>query len=886
MPRVPTFVLRLVDPLLRRRREARLSAEIEMHLAALAEDYRARGMSESEARRRSAARLWWSGSRKAAPSRSSDLCPRSTGCFSICTLRIRVLGRERLFSLGVVLVLALGLAVNTTIFTIVNGMTWRGLPVPDADQILLIDSQRLGPRGAATYTSYADFRDWRAATRTLADIAAHRTSTMNLADDARPADRLGGVFLTSNTFGLLGVKPVIGRDFSSADDAPDAEPVVILGYHIWTARYFADPAIVGRTIRLNGTPTTVVGIMPPGFQFPLRADVWRPLAQMPSLDMVTRSARQLNVVGRRRDGVSVEEARAEMEAIAAALAAQHPDTNADLGTRTLPFTHAFVPPPPEAREPLIMLIAAAIVLLIACANGANLLLARAAQRAREMALRATLGASRFRIVRQLLVEALLLSVAAAVVGLGLSKAGVGFFARETADMGLPFWIAFEFDARVFAYVATACLGTAILFGLLPAWQLSGTNSSDVLKDGGRGAIGGRRSQRWAGALLVGELALTLTLLGAAGILVRSSAALGESDGLLDLDEILTAQVGLPATRYDAPEARRALHARLQDRLDRTAALPSATLASVRPFIESTTRELRIEGAASSDRTPVVQSVGAGEHYFATLGIRLLRGRELRPEDSSPGREAVVINERFADVHFPHADAIGRRISLVEPRSGNAAAEHWFTIAGISPSIRQRTMANVAPLVYMPLDLHLGYTLGIIARAGGDRPRAAEALREAIGAVDPDVAVYNITGLRRLSELSRWPARMVSFVLMLFGVIASVLSIAGLYGMTAYGVAQRTSEIGLRMALGARRAQVAWLFLRRTLVRVLVGMTIGLAGVLGVGQLLKAVLTETQGADPALLAMLAAALAVITAAACFVPARRAMRLDPVVALRHE
>jgi putative ABC transport system permease protein len=247
---------------------------------------------------------------------------------------------------------------------------------------------------------------------------------------------------------------------------------------------------------------------------------------------------------------------------------------------------------------------------------------------------------------------------------------------------------------------------------------------------------------------------------------------------------------------------------------------------------------------------------------------------------------VVINERLAQVYFPNADPIGRRISLTERRDGASVPDHWFTIVGVSPSIRQRTMSNIAPLVYMPLDVHLGFTLGVIARADGDVRRVAEALRQEIGAVDPDVAVYNINGLRRLSELSRWPARMVSFVLTLFALIASGLSIAGLYGLTTYGVAQRTSEIGLRMALGARRGQVAWLFLRGTLVRVVIGLAMGLAGVFGVGQLLRAVLTETSGADPTLLAMLAAAIAIITAAACFIPARRAMRLDPVAALRHE
>ncbi|HUE85198.1 MAG TPA: ABC transporter permease [Vicinamibacterales bacterium] len=880
------FISRLLDVVLRSGREQRLAEEIHDHLAALTEQYIAAGMSDVDARQ-AARRAFGGVDQVKMLHREQRGLPSIDWLLFDMRTAVRVLGKDRWFTAGVVLVLGLGLAVNTTIFTIVNGMTWRTLPVERGDRIVQISSQRLQGRRAEIYTSYADFRDWRAATRTLSDLAAYGSATMNLGDDARPADRLAGNFISSNTFALLGVQPVVGRDFTVADDAPGAASVAILGHHIWTARYAAHPAIVGRAIRINGTATAVIGVMPEGFQFPVRADVWRPLGQMPGLDVANRGQRQFDIVGRLQDAATVEDARAELRAITAALAAQDPATNADVGATTMPFTHAFVAPPPEAQEPLVMMIAAALVLLIACANGANLLLARASQRAREMAIRATLGASRFRIVRQLLVEASLIAAGGAVVGLALSGVAVGVFVRETVDLNLPFWIAFEFDLRVFVYVAVATLGTAVAFGLAPAWQLSRTNAHDVLKEGGRGAIGGRRVRRWTGALLVSELALTLTLLGSAGMLVRSSAALGSSDDLLDLDELFVAQIGLPAGRYNEPEQRRALHALLQERFDTTPLLPSATLSSVRPFVESNTRELQIAGQPNlADRRPTVQTVGAGDHYFETLGIRMLRGRQLRPDDGAPGREAVVINERFAEIHFPNVDPIGRRIRLTEPRSDAAATGHWFTIVGVSPSIRQRTMSGVAPLAYLPLDVHLGPTLGVIARGGGDLPRATTALREQVRVVDPDVAAYGIMALRRLSELSRWPARMVSFVLALFAVIASLLSMAGLYGLTAYGVAQRTSEIGLRIALGASRAQIAWRFLRTTLVHVTVGLVIGLAGVLAAGQLLRGLLVEIGGADPMVLAGIVVAVVSIAASACAVPTRRAVRLDPVAALRHE
>lgn len=883
-PRV--FFSRVLDLVFHSRREGRLAAEIQDHLDALTEQYSTSGMSEVEARL-AARRAFGGVDQIKILHREQRALPIVDWLFFDMRCAVRSMRHERAFTAGLVLVLGLGLAVNTTIFTIVNGMTWRSLPVERGDEIVQISSQRMDGRREGMYTSYADFRDWQAATRTLRGLAIHRSATMNIGDDTRPADRLAGNFVSSNTFALLGVQPLIGRDFTADDDLAGAPPVAILSHHVWTTRYAADPALIGRAIRINGTQTTVIGVMPAGFQFPLRADLWQPAAQMSGFDVASRAARRFDIFGRLADGATLEAARAEMTAIAAALAAQHPDTNAGVGVHIMPFTHAFVAPPPQAREPLILMIAAGIVLLIACANGASLQLARAAQRAREMAMRATLGASRFRLVRQLLIEALLIAAAAAVVGLILSLFAVRFFTRETMDMNLPFWIAFEFDARVFAFVAVACLGTAVVFGLAPAWQLSKTDAQDVLKDGGRGLVGGRRSRRWTGALLVCELALTLMLLGGAGILVRSSAALGSRDAVLDLDGLFTAQIGLPADRYETPDKRRALHAQLQQRLDTAPAIPSATLSSVRPFVESNTRELEIEGEPpAADRLPTVQTVGAGAHYFETLGIRVRAGRELREEDSVPGREAVVINERFAEVHFPNADPIGRRIRLTEPRSSAGRTEHWFTIVGVSPSIRQRTMSSVAPLAYLPLDLHVGLTLGVIAQSGGDLGRTAAALRERVRAVDPDVAAYGITSLRRLSELSRWPARMVSLVLAIFAVIASALSAAGLYGLTAYGVAQRTSEIGLRTALGARRSQIAWVFLRSTLLHAAVGLALGSIGVLAVGQLIGAVLVETSGVDANVMAGLVAALAAIIVIACFFPARRAMRLDPIAALRHE
>jgi predicted permease len=796
---------------------------------------------------------------------------------------LRQLTKEARFTMGLVLVLALGLAVNTTIFTIVNGMTWRTLPVPHGDRVVHISSHRLQGRRDGLYTSIADIRDWRASATLFSGMAAFASGTMNLGDDSRPADRLAGAYVDWNTFRVLGVPPIVGRDFMPTDGVAGNPHVVLIAHHVWTARYAADPSIVGRSVRLNGTTMTIAGVMPSGFQFPLRADVWQPLEQYPGLDGTSRDQRRFDVVARLADDAGVERARAEMQAIAAALAVQHPASNRDIGVRLVPFTHAFVAPPPEAREPLVVMIAAAIVLLIACANGANLFLARAADRTREMAMRATLGATRLRILRQLLVEAVIVSAIAALLGLAFTRVAVWWFTTEAADLNLPFWIAFEFDARVFAYVAAACLGSAIACGLVPAWQLSRVNAHALLKEGAKGASGSRRTQRWKAMLLTGELALTLTLLGAADALIRSSATLGREDARLDLDGLVTAQIALPPNRYETPESRRALHARLREGFDQAAGLSPVAISSARPFVDSTVRELSLDPASSSDTRRTVQTIGIDGQYFAAMGLSMLRGRALTVADSVPGSEAVVINDQFAAAYFAGGDPLGRRIGLGEPRSAPSPAR-WFTVVGVAPSIRQRPMSRSAPLVYMPLDVHLGFGLAVTVHGGHNRDRAAAALREVLQRIDADVAIYNLQPLRRLSELSRWPARLVSLVLTILAMIASVLSAGGVYALTAYGVSQRTPEIGLRMALGARREQIAWFFIRTTMTAVVTGVALGVAGALAVRQVLSSILTDTAAADPFAVAALIVFLTLVVVAACFFPARRAVRLDPAVALR--
>lgn len=441
--------------------------------------------------------------------------------------------------------------------------------------------------------------------------------------------------------------------------------------------------------------------------------------------------------------------------------------------------------------------------------------------------------------------------------------------------------------RLFAYLALLCLGTALAFGLAPAWQLAKTNAHDVLKEGGRGGSGSVRTRRWASGLLVGELALTLVLLAGAGLLVRSGLALSGADAVLDARRFLTAEVALPPAKFPAPERILAFYASLQERLHAVSAFEAATIADGRPFVESATRQLVLEGedSAAAGRRGV-QMVAVGERYFETLNLPLSRGRALVRGDGLPGRHAIVINERFASLHFAGADPLGRRIRLLKPDAAGPDGP-WLTIVGVSPSVRQRPMGEAGAVAYVPLDMEgqAGPDIAVIVRSA-NRSSVGGMLRDEVHALDPDVAVYNIQPLERLSELSRWAHRIMGTMLMLFAVIATLLSAMGLYAITAYGVSQRTSEIGIRMALGAQRSQVVWLFLRGTLLQLGLGLAIGIAGAIGVGQVIRGFLVRTSATDPVTFAGMAVLLLAVAAAACFIPARRATRLDPVVALRHE
>jgi putative ABC transport system permease protein len=801
---------------------------------------------------------------------------------------VRLLVKDRWFTAVAVIALALGIGVNATVFTFVNAVLIRGLPFDDPDRILVVGTRDARNRDRGS--SYQDFEDWRAATRTFAGLAAYSGQTLNVSDEGRAPERFQGPYLSANAFKLIGQQPLVGRDFRPEDDRPGAAAVVILGNGVWKNRYGSDPSVIGRVIKVNDVPSTVIGVMPEGFKFPSNADLWQPLVQMPRLTEQKRDARNMEVFGRLADTVTLPQAQSEMDTITAKLARDFPETNKDIKARVMTFNDRANGGPIKLIF-LSLMGAVAFVLLIACANVANLLLARSASRAREMSVRVALGATRWRIVRQLLVESVLLSIISGLLGLGLASVGVRLFDAATQGVGKPYWIQFTMDAKVFAFFAVVCLGTGIVFGLAPALHISKTDLNEVLKEGGRSGSSGLRARRWTSVLIVAELALTLVLLAGAGLMMRSFLTLYRLDVGVETAHLLTMRLALPNQKYPTPEQRRVFYERLEQRLAGIGGIQAGTIATNIPLGGGSPRLLAIDGhePAAGEQAQTVTQVTIGTRYFETMGLSLLRGRRFDDLDGTAGYDTAIVNQRFVATHFGREDPIGRRIKLTP--DGPAApgpAPTWATIVGIAPTIRQRNMQEALPdpVVYVPLRAQPPTFAILLIRAQRDAASLTSLAREEVRAIDPDLPLFGIQTLDQQLAQARWPFRVFGTMFAIFAAIALALSAVGLYAVTAYSVAQRTQEIGVRMALGAQAPQVWWLILRRSIVQMVIGLGLGIGGALGVGKLLESLLVQTGTRDPATLTSIVALLVVVSLAACFWPARRATRLDPVNALRYE
>jgi predicted permease len=862
------------------RLERELDAELRYHFDREVTDNVRMGMSEEEARRR--ARLDLGGDDLLKEScRDARGTRWVTDTANDLRFAARLLWKDRRFTVPAVLALALGIGMNGTMFTIVNAMI-RGLPIDGPERIMSIHARDGAGRWRGFGVSYLDFRDFRAATKTFAGLAAFSQSTATLGEDGRAVERASAAYVSANAFQLLGERPFLGRDFVPQDDQPGAAPVVILGDGIWSTRYNADPTIVGRRVRVNGVPSTVIGVMPDGFRFPVVSDMWQPLASLPGLSNQTRDVRQLQLFGRLADWSTQAQAQAEFESIAARLSRDYPATNGSTGAVVARFPGHFAPSPIL----IALMTAVGLVLLLACINVAHLLLARSAGRSHELAMRVALGATRWRIVRQLLVEGGLVALAGGALGFGVALIGVWLFASAVAGITFPYYIRWTIDGRVGLFVAAVCVISALLAGLLPAVQASSLAANRSLKEGERTASGSGR-RRLTTVLLTIEVALTLVLLAGAGLMMRSFLAVYRADSIVDAARVVAMPISLPREKYQTAEQRTAAYRRLEQRLDAIPDLSSSAFASVVPFAGGPSRQMSVDGRRPSpaESRPIVSYVTIRGRYFDSLGLRLLRGRTFTDRDASPGSASAIVNQRLATMFFPDEDPIGRRICLTVPNATAALPEACATIVGVSPTVRQQYFQDIDPVVYVPAPADASELVLIVASHFSGEA-VAPLIRAEVSALDQEIALNALLPLEQTMTGSRWGHRVFGGMLATFAFVGLLLGAVGLYAVTAFAVVQRTQEIGVRMTLGARSDSVVWLFVRRAALPVGLGIGVGLPGALAIGRILQRFLIQTSPADPTILVGIAVLVAAVSFAAAFFPARRATGLDPLAALRYE
>jgi len=804
---------------------------------------------------------------------------------------VRVLVKNRWFTLMGAVVLALGIGANNAVFTLVNAVLLRGLPFPKSEQIMMVLTR--DSRGRDSGVSVLDFNDWQKSAHTFSHLSFVFNGAFNVGEEGRVAENYPGSYVSANFNRMLGIVPQLGRDFTPEEDRPGTDPVVLISANAWKQRYGSDPSVIGRPIRLNAVNSTIIGVMPEGMRFPNDQDIWMPYGAMPpAITSASRQARGYQVLGRLRDGVTIDQARTELKAIGDKLAAEYPTTNKDLA----PYPYEFNE---RVNGPQLKLLfwtlmgAVGFVLLIACSNVANLLLARAAHRANEVSVRVALGASRWDVVRQLLVEAVLLSSLAGILGLVLSVLGVRWFDTQTQNAGKPYWMVFEMDWRTTAFFLSVCLLTGIIFGLAPALHVSRTNVAETLKEGGRSGSSGIRARRWTSGLIVAQLALTMVLLAGAGFMMRSFLNMYAIDVGINTSRLVVMNMILGATKYPTLEDRAAFLRRIDEQFANIDGIEAASTTTAPPFSGGNGRQIEIDGKASAagERTQSVTLLSIGSRYFNTIGLRPVQGRVLTDADQEPGRTMVVVNERLAGMYFKGESAVGRQIRLRDDAPGAAQAP-WLTIVGVVPNVRQRNNnQEMEPdaIAYIPHVLNVTMPRGatVIARANtANTAQATQSLREAMRLIDPDTALFNPRTVDEILVRQRFFLRLFSVMFGTFAVIALVLAAVGLYAVTSYSVTQYTRDIGVRMVLGAQSGQVIWLFLRRAFVQLGIGLTLGLAGAFGVGRLLQGFLVQMTGRNPVTLVAITALVVIVSVLACLWPARYATRLDPLAALRHE
>jgi len=793
-------------------------------------------------------------------------------------LAVRRLWHHRGFAVTSIVALAFGIAAMTTACAIVRVLT-RGLPGDEANQIVRIAMQDTG--GPTVRLSYSDLEASSAATRTLSGIAAFREGVVNIREQGKSPERVASSYISANAFHLLGERPILGRDFLAEDDRIGAPPVVILGSRTWHQRYNGDPTVIGRTVVVNDVASTVLGVMREDFRFPVVSDLWLPLSSMPAWNQ-NRNVRLVDAFGRVKPNATITQAQAELERATSQVVPQ----SSELATHLKPHVSPYVDD--TAIRPFLTALigAVACVLIIGCANVAMLIMASAPYRQRDAAIRASQGATSWDLIRQVLVEVVVVAMIAAVFAVGLTVLVVRAIADDSAGINFPYWLRWTIDWRFVAGGLAISLAGTTVFALIPAVHFARAAMTGSLSGVHRVD---RPAARWTSGLVTAQLAFTLVLLGGAGLMARSFFMLYRADVVIDASNVVLMPLALPPSNYGTSEKRTTFYDQLEQRFAATPALTDATTTSSVPFIPTPSREISVEGRGEVPglKRPDVTTVIIGTRYFDVLGVRLLRGRLFTDLDGTPGRETVIVDQRLAARFFPNEDPIGKRIRLTNINAPTVVQTPWVTIVGVSPSIRQQQAGDprqLNPIAYLPRRAENGAFAWVLAR--GEPASIAAALRNSIWTLDGNLAVDTLVPLEQFMKQSRWANRAFTFLFVGLAWIAIVVAAVGLYGVTAHAVAQRTREIGVRIAIGARGGQVVWLFLRRAVAPLVIGAAIGTGGTLVLGRFLRLFLVETSATDPMTLFSTVVLLAMATLAACWWPATRATRVDPGVALRAE
>jgi putative ABC transport system permease protein len=796
---------------------------------------------------------------------------------------IRGLARDPGVAAVVVLCLALGIGINATLFSVVDGVLIQSLPFADPDRLVVVNetSERRGVREAGV--SYLDLKDWREQTTTLTTIAGVSGRTLTLSD-GKEAERYEGGSITWDLFPLLGVPPALGRPFGPADDVPGAEPVVIISDDVWRQRYHADLSIVGRSVLVNARPHTVVAVMPPKFAFPENSRLWVPHGPIGGTQ--SRISRSLFTFARLKPGVDLAAARADLAGMAARTAAAYPQTSDGWSAMARPMSDEMIPD--DVRLILsTMMGAVTLVLLVACANVANLMLARASGRQREFAVRASLGAGRARLVRQLLTESVLLGLIAAPLGLAVARFGVYLLDAAVPPDAIPYYVHWEISGRGVAYTAIVSALTGIVFGLAPALQAGRLNLQETLRDGARGSGGSGRRARLRNALVVVEVALTLVLLVGASLFVRSFFNMQGAKPGFDTAPLLTLRFFMTGDAYPNGDA---LHRRVEDVMRRVDALPGVEAAFASNFIPlgggggGGTIVLDGKPPLNDDDQRFFSFVAATPHLFQTLGLPLQQGRHLTDGEAAGKTPLAVINETMAKRFWPGEDAVGRRFRRTEDNP-----PQWFTVIGVAPDIRQFELDDDTPpfaAAYVPYWWNPTFNTGLTIRTASDPAALTSAVRSEIRASDPGLAIFDVMTMEERRTRGFWQFKLFGQMFGIFGAAALFMAAIGVYGVLAFSVAQRTQELGVRIALGAQRRDVLHMVVRQGLNLAAVGVAVGLVGAGLVTPVVRSQLMNVSPFDPVSFGGVAVFLMAVALTAAYVPARRATTVDPIIALRNE